>query len=917
MNPSRRWYRSSSLWTLAIALAAWACGDGGGTTGPSTPEQKPVASVTVSPLTASIDVAQTQQLSATLRDAAGNTLTGRSVVWASSNEDVATVTQTGLVTGSGAGEATISATAEGRSGTAGISVTQPVPAGVVASGAIGPNGGSVGTPDVGVSIAAGQLSTSTQIQIVSSSDPMEEFGSDLVTGKFRLQGFPQDREVEVRVRLRTTAPLSEQTYIGVAVPVVESSVDTDEEQRGLVLREATDSAGYLVATVPVRGRGVQAGPSAADRSSDQGIDDLLDGLLGGVTGARSDTVPGGHFVIVSWGAPRSELTLMVSRAAKLMEDARVTVAGMGYSPDHRTQWPMEVRVYPLRPTLGGSFSQLSPFPLDVNTGYFKFNTLAFSWPEFPGVVIHEYFHFIQARYTGAMQAAQYVSNKWVKEAASTWIMEKAPETLGVVRNTFLQNQRDDLFLGMYPGLTASEGYGKAPVWKYFADQWGNDRVKLIFANLQSGEAPVDAVLKAIPEGPTTWWPDFLTKYMKGEIVSLPSDSLPQPRGETPLYPGSNTWTLGTTLRPYGGEFVRFKTKAGGYGTGTTLTVRLPSELHAAGFRMLPFRKDASDAWEERGGVADSLVIKGADLNLGREYGVYLINTTAPAPYTQSWGTKYETDLGYTDGDWHTGNVEVVNDALVYDWPSADTTKLDVVGDIPAVFSALSQGGVWKRTPENQNRYVWEPTAEFAADLASMKATASSEALVISGDSLSLKAMIDVDPPASSAGESGNPAALGGAFLFLLAGLAMRRKRQVVIVAFAGAFGLAFWGCDLSTISYSAKYRYEFRFANAALTASLEDPTVPLVQLEEGTGTFIVDRFRVEYWEYIRDEEDVIVDSIAKVGTASGQATVKLGAMLHEDGALEEDDVAGLLRVIGLQPTQSATLPEELRMRLRR
>src|SRR5436853_48991 len=83
----------------------------------------PVASVTVSPASASVPAGQTVQLSATLRDANGNILTGRSVTWASNNTSVATVTGTGLVTGKVAGSATVTATSEGQSGTAAITVT--------------------------------------------------------------------------------------------------------------------------------------------------------------------------------------------------------------------------------------------------------------------------------------------------------------------------------------------------------------------------------------------------------------------------------------------------------------------------------------------------------------------------------------------------------------------------------------------------------------------------------------------------------------------------------------------------------------------------------------------------------------------------------------------------------------------------
>jgi len=100
-----------------------------GTTSVST---APVASVTVSPASASVGIAQTVQLTATPKDANGNPLTGRVVTWASSNPLVASVTSSGLVTGLVAGTATITATSEGQNGTATVTVTvlpPPPPAG--------------------------------------------------------------------------------------------------------------------------------------------------------------------------------------------------------------------------------------------------------------------------------------------------------------------------------------------------------------------------------------------------------------------------------------------------------------------------------------------------------------------------------------------------------------------------------------------------------------------------------------------------------------------------------------------------------------------------------------------------------------------------------------------------------------------
>src|SRR5438094_482692 len=99
----------------------------------------PVASVTVSPAPASVQAGQTVQLSATPKDVNGNPLTGRTITWSSSNTSVATVNSSGLVSGVVAGSATITATSEGQSGTAAITVTS-VP---VASVTVSPASASV------------------------------------------------------------------------------------------------------------------------------------------------------------------------------------------------------------------------------------------------------------------------------------------------------------------------------------------------------------------------------------------------------------------------------------------------------------------------------------------------------------------------------------------------------------------------------------------------------------------------------------------------------------------------------------------------------------------------------------------------------------------------------------------------------
>ena len=86
----------------------------------------PVASVEVTPATATVVIGGTTQLTATLKDAGGNVLSDRTVAWTSDNDLIASVSSTGLVTSKSVGSATITATVEGKSATAKVTIT-PVP----------------------------------------------------------------------------------------------------------------------------------------------------------------------------------------------------------------------------------------------------------------------------------------------------------------------------------------------------------------------------------------------------------------------------------------------------------------------------------------------------------------------------------------------------------------------------------------------------------------------------------------------------------------------------------------------------------------------------------------------------------------------------------------------------------------------
>jgi len=108
----------------SVEVAASAGGQHGMAVVTVTP--KAVASVVVLPGAAETVVGGATQLRAATYDHSGAPLTGRVVMWSSSNTAVATVDTSGLVTGRAVGTVTISATSEGKSGSSTVRVNPGV-----------------------------------------------------------------------------------------------------------------------------------------------------------------------------------------------------------------------------------------------------------------------------------------------------------------------------------------------------------------------------------------------------------------------------------------------------------------------------------------------------------------------------------------------------------------------------------------------------------------------------------------------------------------------------------------------------------------------------------------------------------------------------------------------------------------------
>lgn len=185
----------------------------GGASGTATVTVKTlVATVVVTPATAQLTVGRSPvQLSAEARSSNGSALSGRAITWSSSAPAVATVSATGLVTAVSAGTATISATSEGISGTAAISVA-PDPCTVVRLMTLGQTAsGAFSAADCMLSDSTAlhrygfTLTNKTKVEIVMSSTAVDSY-LFLVDTAFNVIDEDDDGEGGRNARIMKTLP---------------------------------------------------------------------------------------------------------------------------------------------------------------------------------------------------------------------------------------------------------------------------------------------------------------------------------------------------------------------------------------------------------------------------------------------------------------------------------------------------------------------------------------------------------------------------------------------------------------------------------------------------------------------------------------------------------------------------------------
>ncbi len=193
-----------------------------------------VAKVIIAPTQPNVVNGEQTQLSATTEDSAGNVLVGRAVSWASSEATIATIDQTGTVTGKKPGSVTITATSESASSATTLTVQSvPVDAVAISPGASTLHVGQTITLTAVVTDKAGKpvsgatvafASAAPAVATVASTGPLTATVTAVASGHAQITGTNGTKTGTATVTVTpvpvgsvTVAPANERITVGATV----------------------------------------------------------------------------------------------------------------------------------------------------------------------------------------------------------------------------------------------------------------------------------------------------------------------------------------------------------------------------------------------------------------------------------------------------------------------------------------------------------------------------------------------------------------------------------------------------------------------------------------------------------------------------------------------------------------------------
>lgn len=378
----------------------------------------------------------------------------------------------------------------------------------VAEAIIGISGGILEASDLRVEIPSGTFTNTNELKIGIAKDVPTELNA-VGSQVYVLEGLPLNFQRSIRIKIKNTNE-SKRTMPMLAVGEEVFVPTLNKSAVHYQYITAQDSAGYMIATLPITDELVEESEANARVKAAKAKMYLIS-----FDGNFSIDTPQGHFrIFFPYLAMRSD----IEKLGGYLENAYSTFKGLDFSYSKRSKWPVNITVKTLEPDVFG-YAVNSVW--GNNYGWIEFNAQKITdASEMKLTSGHEFLHLVQGFYDNRNRYSRAKSSNyahfWLDEATAVWsekLFSGNPNYVSTIRN----GHQMAPFNGFQKGANENpqhHGYGMAAVVKYLTTKNGDKIIKTAYENIKNNKHPVSALS---PTTPFVWWDSFFKDYMEGKV----------------------------------------------------------------------------------------------------------------------------------------------------------------------------------------------------------------------------------------------------------------------------------------------------------------------------------------------------------------------------------------------------------------
>ena len=396
---------------------------------------------------------------------------------------------------------------------------------LLVSGEIGPEGGTIETDDIAITVPSMAFDSTVSLSLYKSS-VTTDIGSDACSELYFIEGLPAYFDDSLTIRIALTQPLQETGNICISnAPFIQ---ELGNHNAAPFLIEAVDSSGFLV--------GKWSQPSELLQKSVRPTYTLADNSFRKYFQAWKNWRRKKRVSHFEYHLPASLTSSEQSMMENLLEEAFDSITIRGLDTSH-IFWPMPVYAWKFKPNIEDRYCLfLRPEVGRYVLVFDETNLLDVNYP--PSAPMRELYHAVSASGDPSYFLSGNIADParfWFHHAFASWA--EGWKGYAEDEHPLDYDNANESILAPLKGMVAGKGTtirqsmmhggGMSAMAKYVVDNYQETILNSIASGIANGDDPVKALIDAIAPYNTVnvWYADFLKEYTRGALYPFSVASL--------------------------------------------------------------------------------------------------------------------------------------------------------------------------------------------------------------------------------------------------------------------------------------------------------------------------------------------------------------------------------------------------------